>query len=150
MGIIYLTRGFETVVDDDLHEELDSYLWHASGPQGRPCRRLRAGPRKLIYMYHQILDVLPWVMSMEGYEIDHRDRNPLNNQISNLRIVNHKTNMRNTAKFGYRVGVCFDNRHRKYKAYLDRTDFPRINVGTYLTAEEAYAALEAKKHELGL
>lgn len=150
MAIITLTRGYVTIVDEDSYDELDRYNWYASGPQGRPARRLMGGPRKLIYLYHQVLGVLPWVMNEMGLVVDHIDRNPLNNQLVNLRIVSHKLNARNQDKYGYNVGVCFDSRNKKFKAYLDQPDLPRINIGTFLSSEEAYAALEAKKKELGL
>lgn len=55
MAIIQLTKGYETLVDDEFFEDLSQYNWYASGAEGRPARRLKAGPRKLIFMYHQIL-----------------------------------------------------------------------------------------------
>lgn len=150
MAIIQLTRGFETIVDDDLYEDLNSYKWYASGKDGRPARRLRLGPRKLIFLYHQVLRVLPWVLRQQGLEVDHDDYNPLNNQKYNLQVVTHKQNMRNTTYYGYRQGICLDNTHNKWKAYLDRPDEPRINIGTFLTEIEAQAALDQIKKEMGI
>ena len=150
MAIIKLTRGFETVVDDDLYAELSSYRWYASGPEGRPARRLRLGQRKMILLYHQVLCVVPWVLRNLGYVVDHINCDPLDNRRENLRVVTHKENMRNGTYYGTRSGVCLDNTHNRYKAYLDRPDEPRINIGTFVTEEEAKAALEAAKKELGL
>lgn len=150
MAIIYLTKNFETIVDDELYEDLNQYNWYASGYSPRPARRLRVGPRKVICIYHQILHVLPWVLNSMNLVVDHIDRNPLNNQLSNLRITSQKVNMRNTDRHVFRIGVCFDNTWKKYKAYIDQPDIPRINVGTYKTEEEAYTALELAKRELGL
>lgn len=150
MGIIQLTRGFETIVDDDIFEELSSYNWYASGNEGRPARRLRAGPRKLIYIYHQILHVLPWVMSSLGMTIDHINHDPLDNRKDNLRVLTHKDNMRNTTFYSFRSGVCLDNTHGKYKVYLDRPDKPRLNIGTFKTEDEAKGALTQVKRELGI
>lgn len=56
---ILLTKGFVTRVDSDLLEDLNSYLWYASGPEGRPARRLIEPERRLIFIYHQILKVEP-------------------------------------------------------------------------------------------
>lgn len=150
MGIIYLTKGYETIVDDEFLDDLNLYNWYASGAEGRPARRLKAGPRKLIYLYHQILHVLPWVLNSMGLMVDHINRDPLDNRLSNLRVVTQKINMRNTASYGHNVGVCFDNQHQKYKAYIDRPDMPRINVGTFVTREDAEIALWESKKELGL
>lgn len=145
MGIIYLTKGYETIVDDDIHEELNSYLWYASGVDGRPARRLRTGPRKIIMIYHQILHVIPWVMAEQGFCIDHIDGDPLNNQRSNLRIVTQTENMRNTNRHKNREGVAYDSRHDRYKVYIDQPDKKRINVGTYRTRLAAEVALGQAK-----
>lgn len=150
MAIIYLTKGFKTVVDDDLYEDLNSYLWYASGLEGRPARRLRAGPRKIILIYHQILHVLPWVLKEQGMCIDHLDSNPLNNQLSNLRLCSNKDNMRNTSRHLFREGIGYDSTHDRYKVYIDRPDKPRINIGTYLDRKTAELALANAKMELGL
>lgn len=150
MAIIELTQGIITTVDDDLYDELNSYLWYASGVEGRAARRLKAGPRKLIYIYHQILHVLPWVLRDKGLVVDHIDLNPSNNMRANLRVVSHKENMRNTEKYGNRLGVGFDNTHGTYKVYIDQPDKERINVGTYATRAQADLALWTAKWELGL
>lgn len=150
MAIIYLTKGFETIVDDDTYKDLDSYLWYASGTDGRPARRLRLGPRKIIYLYHQVLCVLPWVLNNLGLVVDHINGNPLDNRKENLRIVSQKINIRNTISYGMRQGVAYDSTHDRYKAYIDQPDRPRINVGTYLTQEAAELALAKVKEELGL
>lgn len=150
MAIIQLTKGFETVVDDELYEELNSYNWYASGLEGRPARRLKAGPRKLIYLYHQVLGVLPWVLREQGLVVDHIDCDPLFNKKENLRVVSHKDNMRNNTYYGHRQGICLDVTHGKWKAYLDRPDLPRINIGTFVTELEAQTALDQVKQELGL
>lgn len=150
MAVITLTRGFEAIVDDHLFDDLNSYNWHASGVEGRPARRLKADPRKIIFLYHQVLHILPWVMSKQGLVIDHLDGNPLNNQLNNLRICSQKENMRNTFRYGFREGISYDSTHNKYKAYIDQPDTPRINIGTFLTVEEAKNALIQAKQELGL
>jgi hypothetical protein len=141
MQYIQLTRGFITAVDDWNLEELNQYMWYASGPQGRPARRLHTKGRRLIYMYHQILNVMPWDLTERGLEIGHGDDDPLNNQEYNLKIVTHKENMRNKFSYGIRQGICFDNTHSKWKAYFDAPDISRINIGTYITKEQAIEAL---------
>ncbi len=150
MQVIQLTRGYETVVDDEDYDDLIKYSWYASGLQGRPARRLKAGPRKLIYMYHHILSVLPWVISLNGYSVDHIDGDPLNNCRDNLRLVTQKDNMRNTIRYGLNQGIAYDSTHDKWKAYIDQPDQPRINVGTFVTEDEARKAVQTKRLELGL
>lgn len=150
MAIIELTRDYRTTVDDDRYKELDSYLWYASGNEGRPARRLRTGPRKLIYLYHQVLHVLPWVLRDMGLCVDHIDGNPLNNTKINLRVVSQSENMMNSARHQFRDGIGYDSTHDRYKAYIDMPFEKRINIGTYLTKEEATTAVMQARKEMGL
>lgn len=150
MSVIYLTQGYETIVDDDLYKELNSYLWYASGNEGRPARRLRLGPRKMIMMYHQILHVLPWVLYKYNFHVDHINRNPLDNRKCNLRLAEAKVNARNTDRHLNRIGVSIDRTHNVFKAYIDQPDQARINIGTYPTENEAFAALAKAKLEYGI
>lgn len=71
---------------------------------------------------------LIWVMFNgnipEGMTVDHIDRNPSNNQIENLRLVEHKINCRNRSKYSNNKtgfnGVSYfepkDNRSPRYTA----------------------------------
>lgn len=150
MATIKLTRGFITLVDDELFDSLNSYHWYASGVEGRPARRLKTGPRKLIYIYHQILHILPWVISKYGFEVDHINGNPLDNRKDNLRVVTHRENMRNTLSHIVQQGYCYDNTHNKWKVYVDRPNRARINIGTYRTKDEAKSALAQARLDYGI
>lgn len=149
MAIIKLTRGFITEVDDELYEELSTFPWYASGPKGRPARRLRVEEnpnRSLIYIYHQILKVNPWQITKV---VDHIDGNPLNNKVENLRIITHKENMQNIKK--PHKGIAYCNTFNRYKAYIDILSSGvkcRINVGTFATFDAAVSARESKLKEL--
>ena len=50
--------------------------------------------------------------------IDHIDLNPMNNHVSNLRIVSHKINLQNTNSKGY----SFDKSQNKWVAYITIDD----------------------------
>lgn len=70
--------------------------------------------------------------------IDHIDRNPSNNNISNLRIVTPRQNSKNNTCKGYTI------RYGKYRVRI-RVDYKLINIGTFDTEKEAREAyLEAK------
>jgi hypothetical protein len=144
MALIKLTKGFETLIDDNDYERLNVFKWHASGVYHRPARRLRDNTRRMVLIYHQILDVWPW--ELEGKEIDHINRNPLDNRKENLRLVSHADNMRNSKRSIDRKGICFDRTQSKWKAYLDQ---PRINIGTFETENEAREALANMKKVMG-
>jgi hypothetical protein len=141
MKIIQLTRNFGTFVDDRDYMRLSMYKWYAQGPEGRPARRITMPKHHIIFMYHQIMEVWPWELYKKGLVVDHIDRNPLNNCRHNLRVVDQATNMQNTSRSINRIGVCYDKRHKKWKAYLDNPRMPRLNLGTFLTKEEAEASV---------
>ncbi len=69
---------------------------------------------RVIYMWHHGY--------MPENPVDHRDRNPLNNKIDNLREVSKQCNNRNCnvradSKTGI-TGVCFSNRASKWEANI--------------------------------
>lgn len=73
--------------------------------------------------------------------IDHRDGNPLNNSIANLRITDHIRNQWNrhlnkNNKSGYK-GVHFVTRLKKYSAGIRIGTGKCIILGKFETAEEA-------------
>lgn len=140
MAIIPLTKGKFTEVDDDLFEALSKFKWYAQGPDFRPARRITFPRHTILLMYYQILEIYPWELRVDQV-IDHIDRNPLNNKKANLRIVTYSENMQNTLRHANRVGIGRDNRHDRYKAYLDQPGKNRINIGTYKAREEAEQAL---------
>lgn len=88
----------------------------------------------------------------EGMEIDHIDRNTLNNHPSNLRLVSRSLNCRNRGKHRNNVsgikGLYF---HKAASKWYGQT---RINGKTYLTKyydskETALSALTQLREELG-
>jgi hypothetical protein len=86
-----------------------------------------------------------------GKEIDHKDRNPSNDRISNLRIVSRALNMRNKSDYksnssGYR-GVSLHKETGRWRPYCC-VGGKMIYDGLYANIEEAaqVAARLRKKH----
>jgi hypothetical protein len=76
-------------------------------------------------------------------QIDHIDRNPTNNQFTNLRAVTGSENQHNSGKpkdntSGYR-GVSYDKRDKKWRASI-RLNNVLKNLGYFPTPEEASVA----------
>lgn len=102
----------------------------------------------MLYLAHR----LAWLYEYGDFpdaHIDHIDRNPKNNAISNLRLCTHAQNHQNT---GVRsdntsgvTGVSYVNQNRKWLAYIN-VGGKRLKIGLFKNVEDAIAArLEAKR-----
>ncbi len=83
-------------------------------------------------------------------QIDHRDGDPSNNCIRNLRDVNQPVNMQNLRKARIDsqtklLGVCVDKKRRSFAAQI-KVNGKRMHLGVFNTAAEAHAAyIQAKR-----
>jgi hypothetical protein len=96
--------------------------------------------RVIYYAYNQDWNIYD---TSKNNKIDHRVHRvgePLDNSITNLRVVSNQQNAFNTNAKGY----CF-NKRNKYQAQIG-VNGKQTNLGSYDTADEARNAyLEAKK-----
>lgn len=138
---IPLTQGQFALVDDEDYELVSAYKWcahrqpHRASGMYNAVHTLPTG--KTLLMHRLIMNPPNRVM------IDHIDRNPLNNQRSNLRPANHSTNGANTGlkrnnKSGYK-GVHWEKGREKWSAQL-KTKEKYHHLGRYDTAKEAALA----------
>lgn len=145
MKEIELTQGYVAVVDDEDFERLAQFTWRASVRKGlvyarRTSQRDAEGRQKTIYMHHDIAG------KPEGFQVDHRDGNPLNNVRSNLRIATRSENQMNRGamrnnKLGIK-GVSFVKSRGTYQCQI--TFYGKdIFLGHFKTAEEARDAYQA-------
>lgn len=77
----------------------------------------------------------------EGMEIDHKDRNPSNNDLSNLRIATRQVNQRNTGKQNRKNGIS-----SKYKGVSFRKD--REMYSAQIVVNKKKIHLGHFKHEI--
>lgn len=94
------------------------------------------------YLTHRVIWVWHYGSWPDG-EIDHINRNKMDNRIENLRVVTssenkHNLGLRRDNSSGY-TGVYWFKRDKKYVAYIV-INKKQINLGYYTTAEEAYLA----------
>jgi hypothetical protein len=83
-------------------------------------------------------------------EVDHRDRNPLNNLRSNLRLVSASTNIRNQrvrGKVGSR-GVYWNEQAKKFKAKIQLPSKKSKHLGYFSNEADAAAAYKRAFQEL--
>jgi hypothetical protein len=83
-----------------------------------------------------------WVYGNVDFDLlDHKDQNPSNNRIDNLRILDNQKNLFNTKSKGY----YWDKYHNKWRSQIV-LNRKTIYLGLYNTEEEARQAyLNAKK-----
>ena len=74
-------------------------------------------------------------------QIDHKDQNPFNNSISNLRVANHTMNQQNSS---WAKGYCWSKQHNKWRATI-YSDGKQKHLGLFGNEEDARNAyLEAR------
>jgi len=115
------------------------YLWYAVTDTSR-----KTGKKRL--MMHRVI-----MNASRAIEIDHEDRNGLNNTRGNLRVATHSNNQHNrTVQHNNTSGFKGVYWHGQIGRWRARVGFNGIAVsaGCFATSEEAARAYDAKAREL--
>ena len=146
MKTIKLTQGFETQVDDENFDWLNSFTWRVS-KQGNMLYAHTGDQRygNFNSMHEMVLGMYP------GFEVDHKDRNGLNNQKENLRHATHAQNNANKPaqvnnESGYK-GVSWHIAAQKWIAQLT-VNKQHHYLGLFDKKEDAALAYNAKAKKL--
>jgi len=146
MKEIKLTQGKVALVDDKDYDFLNQWKWHALQSKNSfyAYRSQRYGRIKRgIAMHRVIMNI-----SDPHTLCDHKDRDGLNNQRSNLRLATKSQNAMNKKSIGAckYLGVCWNKQPRKWIAQIKSGNIKRL--GAYNSAEEAARAYDeaAKKY----
>lgn len=151
MKTINLTQGKVALVDDEDFERLKKFKWYAIKNKKTfyAKRGVNMGKNKIKHfsMHKEIMGDFPLGMT----NIDHKDKDGLNNQKNNLRFCTFSQNMRNRNKqsnntSGY-TGVTYFKKLKKWRAetHLNKK---HISLGLYdnkIDAAKAYNEF-AKEH----
>ncbi len=128
------------IVNDDIAEIVNRSNWCLSS-SGYAVSRFGQSVQA---MHHFVYKILYGFDVGDGFEIDHIDRNKLNNFDSNLRRVtslgnklNRSMNSSNTSGF---VGVHF-LKHRKIWQAAIWSNYKKIHLGSFSTKESAAVAV---------
>jgi hypothetical protein len=143
MKEIPLTHHKIALVDDEDYERLIKHKWHARKDRNTfyASRTVMIEGKKTTVQLHR--EVLRLTFG-DGIEVDHRNRNGLDNQKENLRIATSSLNsynrkMQHNNTSGFR-GVSWHSRDQVWQAYI-KLRGKRINLGYHndiLLAAVAY------------
>lgn len=147
MKKIELTRGKFALVDDRDWEMLSKHKWYFM-PIGYAARGVWDKETKknyIVYMHRLIMG------NPKGKCIDHINRDQLDNRRENLRICEHKENIRNgklrsNNKSGHK-GVFWDNTRQRWVGRIT-VNYKDIHLGSFKDKELAAMAYKtaAKKY----
>ena len=147
--MIELTQGQSTQVSPEDHGFLSGFKWcvmkrnSSHAPVSYYALRNEGG--KTEYLHRTILARILGRELVAGEQVDHIDRDPLNNRRENLRLATGSENMRNLVKHkdntsGYK-GVYFHKGTRKWQAKI-AVNHKQIHLGLFDTPEAAAAAYD--------
>lgn len=135
-GAICLTGNTYAIVSVEDFTPISKFLWALN--RGTQLRAYRSIGRDVRYMHHTVLFLMGKDLNKirQSEEVDHINRNTLDNRRENLRVVNHFQNMKNTARHEHRTGFVFHKRTGLWLAYVN---FPSkmVSLGYWRTKEKA-------------
>jgi len=140
MKTIQLTKGQTTLVDDEDFEYLNQFRWSAYRARDNDSfYALRSyrddqGKRINVSMHRVIMD------APKGMDVDHKDRDGLNNQRANLRVCTRSQNQLNTfgkgnSRSAYKC-VDWHKRNKKWRVRVLK-EGTRKEIGYFETELEA-------------
>jgi hypothetical protein len=127
---------FEIILDDDVYVWAKKQTINIHKVGGYYYQRISPSKKNL----SRIISKCP-----KGLQVDHINRNTLDNRRCNLRNVTQQENLRNQKrannKTGY-TGVALHKQTGKFTAQL-KHNYKKIHLGIFKTIEEAYNARQA-------
>lgn len=152
MAEIPLTQNQVALIDDEDLEAVSRLKWYAAKLSNDQFYAI-SSDGSFIYLHHYVLRINNIIIP-KGMEVDHINRNTLDDHKNNLRIATRSIQRQNsrkaigmTSRF---VGVSFNGRKEGYKRWRAQTRFNgnHIHIGDFKTQEEAALAYDEKAIEL--
>lgn len=150
---IQLTKGKYTEVDDADYDFLNQWKWWI-GSDGYAVREQSLGTINGIYKRKTVLMHRLLMNPPIGQEVDHANRDRLDNRRSNLRLATRSQNMANKTvqkrRYNLPRGVTFNRTPRSKQPYTASVmkEGKRYFLGHFYDLESAVEAYRRKKVEL--
>lgn len=140
--------GLFAIIDEEDFEHVSRHEWRAMVLPDATYAVRDEGPKKArrcVYMHREIMD------APQGVQVDHWDRNGLNNRRANLRACGQSQNnanqgLRSNNQSGYK-GVSWHSQNGYWRARIQHNG-KGIYIGVFDSAEDAARAYDAKAREL--
>ncbi len=131
----------ETIFDLKYKSEIEKYKWGLTDGNYVATSWSNIDNIQHNIRLHQAIISMSGQVVPEGYEIDHKNRNRLNNLEENLRVCTKLQNINNRTiqnNNGYK-GVSWNKYHKKWKALIS-INKKRIHLGYFDVKEDAAIA----------
>ncbi len=133
----------ETIFDLKYKIEIEKYKWCLNKQKYSSCNYIDEDGNHHNITLHQAIIRMSGQIVPEGYEIDHKDTNRLNNLEDNLRICTELQNQQNSKlrtdnKSGYK-GVILHKSNKKWMSYINFNK-KRIYLGLFDDPKDAAIA----------
>lgn len=121
----------KTLVDDENYNYLIQWKWTYNKRSKRPLR-YDVKTKKTVYMHREIL------IAKKGEEVDHMNRDGMDNRKENLRKITHQQNMFNRGAVKKRYKGIW-RRKEKWNACIKKNN-KTTHLGSFFSKEEAAMA----------
>lgn len=132
-------KNFKSIIDDDDYEIASKIRWSALKVKTGKIYFVSKVKGKFTYLHRVI------AKATKGQEVDHRNRETLDNRKHNLRICDRSGNCKNILKrkglSSQYLGVSYHKRDRCWRASI-RTKIGRLHLGNFKTEREAAIAYD--------
>jgi hypothetical protein len=147
---IKLANGKTAIVSEEDLEWLTQWKWRSGGNYANRCK-IENGQESTLGMHRAIVERMLGKPIPGGYEVDHVNRNGLDNRRENLRLATKGQNAMNRGKVNKKTssfkGVHWSESSRKWRAviYINKK---QIHLGLFVCEEEAARTYDAKARDL--
>ena len=112
------------------------------GKRGYYCVGLSKNNKRKTWEVHRLIAMAFLNHTPDGYKkvVDHIDNNPLNNELSNLQVIDHRSNCIKVGRGKSRlVGATWVENKKRWRASIYHNG-KSIYIGSYKTEKEAHKA----------